>query len=279
MSTLPEQFSAARKAQVEFQMEFARKFSAKFVESTQRVIALNLDTGRASMERSAAALRQLLEVRDPRDLLALTTQTQANVDSLLAYSRELLHIASGAQGELLQTVTRTALPAAPFALAAPFLAAPLAAAPFVADDAPTDAELEHITDLVTAPVEAGQHFASAAAEAVRHSVAAASAAVQDNVASFQQEVEVEVELAADAAKDIAEPAIELAEAQLTPIAEAISEAVAEAEPATLAAAPFVVDNHVEITGMTPVDAAPPAVSSTPFVEKQELTQGKSRKKK
>jgi len=102
MSTLPEQFSAARKSQVEAQLALFQNLTAKAVEGAEKIIALNLSTTRASIEKSSAAVRQLFTARDPRDLFALTTQSQENFDSLMAYSRELFSIASGTQAAMLQ---------------------------------------------------------------------------------------------------------------------------------------------------------------------------------
>jgi phasin family protein len=103
MSTFPEQFSAAGKSQVEAQLAFFQNVTAKAVEGAEKIIALNLTTGRASVEKSTAAMRQLLTVRDPRDLLAFTTHSQENFDTLLAYGRELFTIASGTQAAMLKT--------------------------------------------------------------------------------------------------------------------------------------------------------------------------------
>ncbi len=110
MSTLPEQFSAARKAQVETQLDYVRNFTSKVVESTEKVIALNLSTTRAALEKSSATLRQLFSAKDPRDLLTLTAQSQTGFESLLAYGSELFSIASGAQGALLKAAPALAAP-------------------------------------------------------------------------------------------------------------------------------------------------------------------------
>ena len=110
MSTLPEQFSAARKAQVETQLDYVRTFTSKVVESTEKVIALNLSTTRAALEKSSATLRQLFSAKDPRDLLTLTAQSQTGFESLLAYGSELFSIASGAQGALLKAAPALAAP-------------------------------------------------------------------------------------------------------------------------------------------------------------------------
>ncbi len=114
MSTLQEQFSAARKSQVEAQLTFFQNFTAKAVESTEQMLALNLATTRASMEQSSAAVRQLLTAREPGDLLAVTRHSHNQVQSLLAYGRALAGIATGAQAALLPVVAKaaeTALPA------------------------------------------------------------------------------------------------------------------------------------------------------------------------
>lgn len=111
MSTFPEQFSAAGKSQVEAQLAFLQNATAKAVEGAEKIIALNLSTSRASIEKSAAAVRQLLTVRDPRDLLTFTTQSQENFDTLLAYGRELFTIATGTQAAMLKTGAAQATPA------------------------------------------------------------------------------------------------------------------------------------------------------------------------
>jgi uncharacterized protein YoaH (UPF0181 family) len=89
MSTFPEQFSAAGKSQVEAQLAFFQNVASKAVEGAEKIIALNLSTGRASLEKSQAAVYQLFAVKDPRDLFSLTHQSQENFDTLLAYGRDL----------------------------------------------------------------------------------------------------------------------------------------------------------------------------------------------
>jgi phasin family protein len=96
MSPLTEQFSEARNLQLDTQFNFFRTFTGKAFESVEKIIALNFDTSRASLEKSSALIRQMAEVKDPRDLFALTGQTQSQFDSLLAYGRQLFGIAAGA---------------------------------------------------------------------------------------------------------------------------------------------------------------------------------------
>lgn len=95
MTTLPEQFSEARKLQVEAQFNFFHTFTGKAFESAEKVIALNIEASRASLEKSSALVRQMISVKDPRDLFALTGQTQSQFDNALAYGRQLFGIAAG----------------------------------------------------------------------------------------------------------------------------------------------------------------------------------------
>ena len=102
MTTLTEQFSAVRKSQVETQINFFQSYTAKALESTQKILALNLNASRASMEKSAAAMVDLLAAKDPRDLFGITKRTQESIDGLLAYNRALLAIATGGGSLLTQ---------------------------------------------------------------------------------------------------------------------------------------------------------------------------------
>ncbi|MGZ8314476.1 MAG: phasin family protein [Telluria sp.] len=125
MSTLPEQFSAASKAQIEAQLEFFHSMGARAFEGAARLVALNMDTGRAAVDSSSAAIRQLAEVRDARDLLALAKAAPQDFDKVMHYGREWFSIVSEVQAAMFK-------PAAPVALHAVPASAP-AAAP--ADDA------------------------------------------------------------------------------------------------------------------------------------------------
>lgn len=138
MSTLTEQFSAARKSQVEAQLNFFQNFSARAVESAGKIAALNMATTRALVAKTESDFLQLLTVKDPRDLFALSAQTQSGFETLLAYGRALAGIASGAQQALLPPSKAAPAPAPQLELpAAPALAPEAApeAAPRLAADA------------------------------------------------------------------------------------------------------------------------------------------------
>lgn len=97
MTSLSEQLSAVRKSQWEAQLDVLRALSSRALDNTEQLIALNMKTSRASMEQAAGAFKQMLDVRDPRDLFAVGAAAQNQWQHLFSYGRELLGIAAGAQ--------------------------------------------------------------------------------------------------------------------------------------------------------------------------------------
>jgi phasin family protein len=95
MSPLNEQFSEVRNMQLDTQLNFFRTLTGKAFESAEKLIALQFETSRASLEKSSELMRQLVSIKEPRDLFALTGQNQSQIDSVLAYGRELFGIAAG----------------------------------------------------------------------------------------------------------------------------------------------------------------------------------------
>ena len=119
MSTLPEQFSAASKSQIQAQLDFLQSFGARAFDGAARLIALNIDTGRAAVDSSSAAFKQLAEARDPRDLIALAKGPQ-DFGKLAAYGSEWLSIVADVQAGLFKAAApATAAAAAPDAAPAP----------------------------------------------------------------------------------------------------------------------------------------------------------------
>ncbi|ELX10512.1 phasin family protein [Janthinobacterium sp. HH01] len=152
MSSITEQFSAATKSQLEAQFKIFNTFASTAVDSAEKVIALNISTTKASVEKSSAAAKKLLEAKDPREFFSLSTAEPASFDNLLSYGRQLYNIASNVQSELIQSAQHTiqqvsdlaaapmtavktavkALPPAPAAVA-PAAVGPVAAAPVVVE--------------------------------------------------------------------------------------------------------------------------------------------------
>jgi phasin family protein len=107
MSSITEQFSAATKSQLEAQFHMFSTLASTAVDSAQKVIALNLSTTKASVEKSSAAAKKLLAAKDPQEFFSLSAAEPASFDKLLAYGRELYGIASTAQAELIKSAQGT----------------------------------------------------------------------------------------------------------------------------------------------------------------------------
>ena len=100
MFSIPEQFSTATKANFEAQVKMMTALSAKAFESVEKIIDLNLNVAKASLEESTAATAALFAAKDPQEFFALSAaQAQPNAEKALAYGRHLASITSGAQAE------------------------------------------------------------------------------------------------------------------------------------------------------------------------------------
>lgn len=137
MSTLPEQFSAASKSQIQAQLDFLQSFGARAFDGAARLIALNIDTGRAAVDSSSAALKQLADVRDPRDLIALAKGPQ-DFSKMVAYGSEWFSIVADVQAGLFKAAAPAPLAVAPQPAPAP--APVFAPAPAAVPQAAAEAE-------------------------------------------------------------------------------------------------------------------------------------------
>ena len=204
MTSLPEQFNAARKAQFEAGFDIFQSLANQAFESASRVAALNLATSRDALERSARTATALFASRDPRDLLMLGGHAEEQVRSLFSYGRELMSIAGGIKpyavrtpvlsGANVETVAFKAVAPAPAPAPAPVPEPVLAAA--APEAAPSEplvlAEPEPAVELIVtaaeaapAPVAGPKAIAKAAgkgtarAAAVPHPAAAPVAALDE----------------------------------------------------------------------------------------------------
>jgi len=97
---IPEQFSTVAKANIEAQLSIFLALTGKAFESMEKVVDLNLNVARASLEDSSVAAKQLLSAKDPQEFFSLTAaQAQPTAAKAIAYSRHLAGIASNAQAE------------------------------------------------------------------------------------------------------------------------------------------------------------------------------------
>ncbi|MFZ6875451.1 phasin family protein [Undibacterium sp. Di27W] len=100
MSTAPEQFSAATKANFDAQLALFTNLTGKAFEGVEKFIELNLNAAKSSLEESTAATKQLLAAKDPQEFFNLTAaQAQPTAEKVLAYSRHLANIATSTQAE------------------------------------------------------------------------------------------------------------------------------------------------------------------------------------
>jgi phasin family protein len=100
MFPMNEQITSAAKANLEAQLSMLTALTAKAFESVEKVMDLNLNAAKATLEDSAVAARQLLAAKDPQEFLSLTAaQAQPTAAKAIAYSRHLAGIASTAQAE------------------------------------------------------------------------------------------------------------------------------------------------------------------------------------
>lgn len=100
MFTIPEQFSTATKANFESQVAILTALTNKAFESVEKIIDLNMNVAKASLEESAVAARQLLSAKDPQEFFSLSAaQAQPSAEKALAYGRHLASIATSTQAE------------------------------------------------------------------------------------------------------------------------------------------------------------------------------------
>jgi len=101
MYTTPEQFSAAAKTNFEAQIAALSALTNRAFDSVTKIVDLNLNTAKASLEETSAATKQLLAAKDPQEFFTLTSaHTQPAAEKALAYTRSLADIASSVQAEL-----------------------------------------------------------------------------------------------------------------------------------------------------------------------------------
>jgi phasin family protein len=101
MFSIPEQFSAAAKTNLESQIALLTALTGKAFESVEKVIELNMTVAKAALEESTSNVRQLLAAKDAQEFIALSTsQTQPNAEKAASYGREVMTIVSGLQAEV-----------------------------------------------------------------------------------------------------------------------------------------------------------------------------------
>src|SRR6476469_4565432 len=100
MFAFTEQLSAATKSQIESQLAMINALTSKAFEGVEKIIELNVNAARATLEDSSNAAKQLLTAKDAQELFSLTAaQAQPNAEKAIAYGRHLAGIASSTQAD------------------------------------------------------------------------------------------------------------------------------------------------------------------------------------
>ena len=86
----PEDLSAAQKQNIEAMM----KLSQKAFEGIEKMVELQLNAARASLQETADKFQALMSVKDAQDVVSLNKDIAApNAEKALAYSRTIYDIA------------------------------------------------------------------------------------------------------------------------------------------------------------------------------------------
>jgi phasin family protein len=97
----PTEFAAAAKAQLETQQAVWAELTTSTLENVRELVELNLKVMKESMGESAAAAKELLEAKTPKEFLSLSaSQTRPNIEKVLAYGRQVAAITSKIQSVL-----------------------------------------------------------------------------------------------------------------------------------------------------------------------------------
>lgn len=206
MFSLPQELSSAAKSHIDTQLQLFSKISSTVLDGAEKVIALNLNAGKAALSHTAATAQHLLESQDAREFFRYgVSQARPNIDSLLAYGRQLYGIASSTHAELLASARARLDAAAPAALIVSGVAAPAAQikalaapvpAPAPTTAAPVIAPAPPVAPVVATAPQAVEERAIAAAVLEEAAQAPLPLAASAPVAPAEEPVKLEVPEAA-----------------------------------------------------------------------------------
>lgn len=100
MFAIPENFSNATKANFDAHIALLSDLTNKTFESIEKIVDLNINVVKTSLEESATTAKQLLGAKDPQEFFSLSAaQAQPSAEKAIAYGRHLATIASSVQAE------------------------------------------------------------------------------------------------------------------------------------------------------------------------------------
>jgi hypothetical protein len=266
MTSFSEQLSAVRKSQWEAQLDVFRALSQRALDSAEQLIALNMKTSRASVEQATGTFKQLLEITNPRDLIAIGSSAQGQWQQIFSYGRELLGIAAGTHER--SWSTQQPLQLVPAAIAN----IPTSVPQILEQVAIATAEATTVnSEIARAAADTGSALAEAALDAGKQAVAAvepAPAAPQAEAPAPAPEpitTTVTEAVAAEPEAPAADPveaaiADEVPPAKAKPLAKALNKVApkpAAAEHPIASTVPLEAGPHVELPIVTPTESPPP----------------------
>lgn len=100
MSTIQEQLAAAAKEHFETQFQLLSTLAGKAFDSVEKVIELNVDTAKTSLQNASAAASNMASAADPQAFLsASAAQAQPGAETAMDYNRRLAEIGEGVYAE------------------------------------------------------------------------------------------------------------------------------------------------------------------------------------
>jgi phasin family protein len=95
-----EEFANSARTHLATHLSALTALATNACENMERVMDLNLNFAKASMEDSAVRARQLLSAKDPQEFLSLTVaQAQPTAAKAIAYSRHMAGLAAAAKAD------------------------------------------------------------------------------------------------------------------------------------------------------------------------------------
>jgi phasin family protein len=100
----PKELSDLGKSQV----ESALRFTELSMETTERIMRLQMEAARHAFEENAEIAKALAEATDPQELMSLRTRLAAkNAEQMLAYSRQVYDVAMESRAQMTDLVNQT----------------------------------------------------------------------------------------------------------------------------------------------------------------------------
>jgi phasin family protein len=107
MSSISEKFANATKEHFEAQFALIDALTGKFFEDTKKIIELNVNATKTSLEEMSDTMKQMGAVSEPQEVVSMVEESaQPDAESTLEYGRKLVEIATDVQAEFAQTAER-----------------------------------------------------------------------------------------------------------------------------------------------------------------------------